>query len=408
MEFWIIVGVITLFAGATLALAARRGGANMASAAAYDVQVYRDQLKEIERDVARGVLSPEDATRTRTEVARRILAADAAAQDEATARAVPARFIGASALGLVLLCGSIWLYANIGAPGYGDLSLAMRVDAAETMRQSRPDQVAAETGLSPGMLPEVGEINEDYLVLVERLRQVVAERPNDLQGYQLLAVSERNLGNFAAARAAYEQYVLLMGDDAGVAEFSDLADIMILAAGGYVSPEAEMWLARALEVDPANGPARYYWGLMRAQTARPDLAFRIWDTLLREGPASAAWIPPIQAQIDEMALRAGINYTQPTPGGMRGPSADDIEAAGEMSIADRMEMIEGMVAGLSERLATDGGPPDEWARLITSLSVLGRREDALAVYWNAKDVFAESPSAIDIINRAGQQAGVAN
>ena len=78
-----------------------------------------------------------------------------------------------------------------------------------------------------------------------------------------------------------------------------------------------------------------------------------------------------------------------------------------MSAADRMEMIGGMVAGLSDRLATDGGPPTDWARLITSLGVLGEQDQALAVFNNALEVFAGDAGALDIIRAAGSQAGVA-
>ena len=107
---------------------------------------------------------------------------------------------------------------------------------------------------------------------------------------------------------------------------------------------------------------------------------------------------------------AGVQYTPAAPGSgtARGPSAEDVEAAGEMSAADRMQMIEGMVSGLSDRLATEGGTAQEWAQLITALGVLGRREQAFAVYSNAQEVFAQDPGAIDQINRAAQQAGVAN
>ncbi len=66
-----------------------------------------------------------------------------------------------------------------------------------------------------------------------------------------------------------------------------------------------------------------------------------------------------------------------------------------------------MVAGLSDRLATEGGPPEDWARLITSLGVLGQSEQALAIFNNAMDVFAGNPGALDMIRNAGSQAGVA-
>lgn len=146
---------------------------------------------------------------------------------------------------------------------------------------------------------------------------------------------------------------------------------------------------------------------MMVQTGRPDIAFRIWDGLLRRGPEDAPWIAPIRAQIMPVSELAGVDYEMPQPTGARGPSAADIEAAGDMSAEDRMAMIGGMVAGLSDRLATQGGPATDWARLITSLAVLDRTEEARTIYDNATEVFAGDTGSLDIIRRAGQQAGVA-
>ena len=70
-------------------------------------------------------------------------------------------------------------------------------------------------------------------------------------------------------------------------------------------------------------------------------------------------------------------------------------------------MIEGMVAGLSDRLATDGGPPEEWAQLIGALGVLERTDQAFAIFKTAEIVFGGNPSAMDMITRAAQRAGVA-
>ena len=88
-----------------------------------------------------------------------------------------------------------------------------------------------------------------------------------------------------------------------------------------------------------------------------------------------------------------------------GPDQGQIEAAGEMSLEERMAMIEGMVEGLSERLATEGGTPDEWGRLVTALRVMGQSDRAYAIWQEALQVFAENPGALDTINRAAEQAG---
>jgi cytochrome c-type biogenesis protein CcmH len=93
-------------------------------------------------------------------------------------------------------------------------------------------------------------------------------------------------------------------------------------------------------------------------------------------------------------------------GALRGPSAGDIDAAQDMTPAERMEMIGGMVESLSSRLASQGGPVEDWARLITSLGVLGETTRARAIYENAVEVFADDPAAMDDIQRAGERAGV--
>ena len=181
---------------------------------------------------------------------------------------------------------------------------------------------------------------------------------------------------------------------------------MVLAAGGYVSPEAEAVAETILARDAQNGVARYYWGLMQLQTGRPDRAFRVWDALLRAGPEDAPWISPILAQIEDVARDAGVRYQLPVIGSGRGPSNEDIEAAEAMSPAERMQMIQGMVSGLAERLASEGGPPDDWAQLITALGVLGRFDQAVVVFENAKRVYGEDPGAMDVINGAADRAGI--
>jgi cytochrome c-type biogenesis protein CcmH len=412
MAFWIITIGLTAVVAGLLALALLRRDDKFSGEADYDLRVYRDQLTEVERDLERGVLSGADATRVRTEVSRRILAAD-------TERRVDSDLVSgapkalALVITLILAGGSFALYKGIGpitglgAPGYGDLALVERIAYADELRKTRPSQAEAEASL-PAQAP-IAEFNADYLRLVQTLRDTVVERPDDIQGHVLLAQNESNLGNFSAAYQAQGRILDLKGDQSTVQDLTDYMDLLVLAAGGYVSPEAEKAARVILARSPDNGIARYYMGLMMAQTGRPDLAFRVWDRQLRTGPEDALWIAPILAQIPEVAQRAGVNYQIPAIGSAKtkGPTSEDIESAGNMTGADRIEMIEGMVAGLSDRLATDGGPPEEWAQLIGALGVLERTDQAFAIFKNAEIVFGGDPSAMDMITRAAQRAGVA-
>lgn len=409
MTFWIITSAMALAVAALLTLALMRARGGAGPAAAYDLQVYRDQLKEVDRDLARGVIGEADAERTRAEVSRRILAADAAARKAQGGIGQPQAMTMVTAVGLAVLviAGSVLLYRGLGAPGYGDLGLKHRLAMAEEARNSRPDQAAAEARM-PAM--PAREIDENYKALLDQLRSTVANRPDDARGHDLLAQHEANSGNFQAAYKAKEQVLRIKGDKAAAQDFSEYGELLIMAAGGYVSPQAEAALAGALERDRTNGPARYYWGAMMAQTGRPDIAFRIWEETLNIGPADAYWIAPIRAQIEEMAARAGIKYTLPPAAGtapmLAGPSAEDMAAASDMSAEDRQDMVRGMVERLSDRLADEGGSPAEWARLIGALGVLGETERAQAIYDEAKQTFADDAAALSQIEGAAQKAGI--
>jgi cytochrome c-type biogenesis protein CcmH len=413
MGFWIVAGVLSLAVAFLILLANLRPREGAAPAAAYDLQVYRDQLKELDRDLERGVLTEDEAARARTEVSRRILEADRAltrAREAESRRSGVERWIVAGGL-LAVVAGSVGVYMQIGAPGYPDLPMATRIAILEEARLNRPDQAAAEEQARNAPRPAMPEQPERE-ELVSRLRTIMEQRPDDPQGMALLASNEAALGNFRAAHLAQSRLIELLGEEATGAQYIDLAEMMILAAGGYVSPEAEAALLQGLEREPRNGTARYYAGLMYAQQGRPDLAFPIWRNLMAESTADAPWLDPIRLQIEEVSALAGERVTlaelpQPAAPATPGPTQEQIDAAGEMPPEDRAAMIEGMVSGLASRLATQGGPPEDWARLISAFGVLGRTEQARAVYGEALGVFADDPAALATIEAAGATLGPA-
>ena len=407
MLFWTITGLIVLAVFTLFARAIATGRDASEDPAAYDLRVYRDQLSEVDRDVARGVLNETDAERVRTEISRRILTVDAALKQSTTGsdQTRPASRILLAGVAAIVAIGTFGIYTQLGAPGYGDLRLKDRIAMAAELRAARPDQATVEASVDQGAAPT--EENAEYIALVEQLRTAISQRPDDLRGHRLLVRAEARLGNLAAAHKAQERVIELSGGpDAPISDLTDYADMMILAAGGFVSPEAERVLTLVLERENGNPIALYYWGLLERQTGRPDTAFRIWDQLLRRGPPDAPWIEPILAQIEEVAAVAGVRYQVPQIGTGRGPTDDDIAAAQDMSPAQRMEMIQGMVSGLSERLATEGGPPQDWAQLISALGVLGQMDQAAAIFTNARDVFSDDPGAMDMINEAADRVGL--
>lgn len=406
MTFWIIITGLSLICGAILGLTLVRGRTGDEPPAAYDLRVYRDQLREVDRDEARRVVSGEEAERIRTEVSRRILAADAALREGGRAAGQP-RWAGPVAAGLAVLVlagASAWLYLHFGAPGYRDRPLQARLDASAEARANRLTQAEAQARVPPAPAPDV---SDDYLDLMEKLRETVAERPDDLRGLRLLVRNEAALGNLEAAHEAQARITEIRGQSATAGEYAHLADLMIGAAGGYVSVEAEAALREALRRNPDEPRARYYLGLYLMQVDRPDGAFRIWEELLRNSPPDAPWTRPIRLQIEDAAQRAGVRYELPPQAPAAGPTAEDIEAAEDLSAQERQEMILGMVARLSDRLAREGGEPEDWARLIAAYGVLGEPGRARDVWAEAQQVFDANPQALARIRRAAKDAGVA-
>lgn len=176
---------------------------------------------------------------------------------------------------------------------------------------NRASQAEAEASLPAGARGDTPEPDPEFLELMEQLRTTVAERPNDIRGHELLARNEAAIGNFSAAHEVQQRLLNIKGENATASDYAAYADMLILAAGGYVSHEAEEALIAALNRDPHNGTARYYWGLMAAQNDRPDFAFDTWIRLLREGPVDAPWIAPIRGQIESVAMRADIHFEMP-------------------------------------------------------------------------------------------------
>ena len=399
--FWISAGAMVLLVALLLVQAMRHAGATAYPAdGSADLAVYRDQLADVERDLGRGVLGQPEADRLRLEVQRRMLEADR--QSGSQLAPMPQAPFG---LGLVVLSvclgAGVAIYFGLGVPGYPDLPLTARLAIADEAYQNRPSQDAAEAA-QPAFVPPV-DIDPALAAMIDQLRGAVASRPDDLLGHTLLAQNEASLGNFAAARMAQEGVVRLKGADVTGEDLSALAQLMVAAAGGTVTPEAERVLIQCLQIDPRNGWARYYSGLMFAQIGRPDRAFSLWEPLLREGPNSAPWIRPISSLIERVADAAGIAYAAPSAG----PDAAAVVAASEMSEADRQAMIAAMVDGLEARLNGEGGPVEDWVKLITSLGVLAEVDRAAAAYQRAGVVYAGLPGELAALKAAAVQAGVA-
>lgn len=385
LAFWIIAIVAAVIATLVIARPLLRGEDRAAPRAAHDAQVFRDQLQELERDVARGVVSPEDAETTKLEISRRLLAADAESRSGVGAGSAPksASFGLAALLMIAAPLGAAWLYTNHGAPGAEDQPFASRGDTI------RPGQEEAEQMMAGRALPpSTGADAEEFEQLVVQLEARLAEAPDDEQGLFLYARSLMNLGRFDEAWPQFARLIELRDGKTDADIYAGLAEGMILAAGGYISPEAEAGLLQVLKRDPTNPSARYYLGRLHTQQGEPELAEAIWLALIEESDPNAPWVAPIRQEMAQLGL--GPRGAD----GLSGPTREEMDAASNLPPAERQAMVADMVARSAERLFSEGGTVPEWQRLIRSYSFLGQPRKAQEAMAAAREAFAGNPAAL--------------
>jgi cytochrome c-type biogenesis protein CcmH len=355
MLLWMIFAVMTA-AGLTAVLwPLMRPPAGTVAGATHDVEVYRDQLKEIDRDLARGVLNAGDAESARREVSRRLLAADAAASGggAGTPKQSSGRVRRIAAIATIIAIPAIGLavYLFSGSPGLEGRPLAQRF-AGPVESRSMPE-------------------------LVARVEAHLRDNPDDAKGWRVLAPVYMRLGRFTDAADGFRQVLRIEGRVPEI--LVDYGESLAMGEGGLVTADASRAFAEAAALSAEVPKAHFYLGLAELQDGHKDEAVAIWRGMLAGAPADAPWRAAVEQQIAQATGEAG---TAPVLGG------DAMAAAGDMAPEERQRMIEGMVQGLAERLAADGGTIDEWLRLARAQSVLGRAEEATATLDRARTAFA--------------------
>ncbi|MER8580741.1 c-type cytochrome biogenesis protein CcmI [Mesorhizobium sp. M1423] len=344
MLFWVIAAILTLGASLAVLLPLAGGSKNASAAGNHDLEVYRDQLAELDRDMARGLIQPMEAEEARTEIARRILRLSNAGQADATATQ-PSRStrLVATAAVLVVPLVSWGLYGQLGSPDLPSQPLSERL--AKNPADSSVDE------------------------LIARAEAHLAANPSDGRGWDVLAPIYLRMQRYADAVTAYRNAIRLDGDSA--ARQAGLGEAIANAAGGIVSADAQAAFEAALKLDPANPKATFYLAMAMAQEGRIAEATAAWQKMLAALPQGSPWRGAVEQALAESAAR---NVASEAPA--KGPSADDIDAASSMSPQDRQALISTMVAGLDEKLRQNPRDEEGWMQLVRSYAVLGKTDQA--------------------------------
>jgi cytochrome c-type biogenesis protein CcmH len=332
-----------------------------------EAAVYRDQLTEIDRDVATGLINPPEAAAARVEISRRLLAA-VDNQPETTSRSsVKLRRVAAviALIGLPLV--AVGLYYPLGSPELPDSPLAQR------------SQTPAAT--------------QSLDKLVAQVEQHLEAEPADGRGWTILAPVLARLGRMDDAVHAFRNSITYSGENA--TRRADLGEALVAAAGGIVTGEAKAEFERAVALNADEVKANYFLGLAAEQDGHAAEAAAIWRAMLAKAPPDAPWRPLIQSAL----VRVGGT---PAPA----LSNDAMTAAKDMSETDRSAMIRSMVERLATRLHQNGDDVEGWLRLVRAYMVMGDADKAKAASSDARQALAKDPGRLQQLNDGLKNLGL--
>jgi cytochrome c-type biogenesis protein CcmH len=359
--FWIVAGLLVVVALAVLLRplvwrAGRDAGEGEAT-----VAMFRRQLADIDTELAQGRLASDEANTTRTEVTRRMLAAADREHEEidlAAANPTEASWRVGAAVGVagLLPAAALAIYFAVGAPA----AINPRT-AAGTASGAGPHDAA------------------EFAAAADQLKARLEREPDHPEGWALLGRTLVSLQRFDEAGDAYRRAIAFKPDEPQL--HAELGEVLVLVAGGTVTPAAEAEFAQS-----GNDPrARFYGAEAALQRGDAAAASSALQALLADAPADAPWRKIVAARLAQIAPGE-----QPADA-KTGPTARDIAAAESMSTEERQAMIRNMVDRLAARLEQHPDDKEGWARLAHAYEVLGDLDKAQAARAHAEAAGTSPP-----------------
>ncbi len=399
MVFWILVAC--LVAAVTLAITRpllRADSEPMAGgdagAAAADVAVYKDQLREVASDEASGTLAPAEAESARSEIARRLLRSTAVSEKNDTrteGRRNRFATFASTAVVVLLPVASLALYLAYGTPGLPGDPLSARL--AETADTKNPNDLVAK--------------------VEQRLRQ----HPEDGTGWSVIAPVYYAMGRYADAAKAYANAMRLVGETP--ARLQGFANARIRVENGVIPEDARKALERILAIAPDRKEPRIWLALAKEQDGKIAEAAADYRKLIQEAPANAPWRKMLEARLASLTPGADKAVTDTNAAGeptqkaanpdavaSSPPSGADAASVMAMSPSERQAFIKRMVEGLAARLKANGNDPAGWVSLIRAYKVLGRGEDAAKALSDARANLKDDKVGLARVEDMARKLGV--
>ena len=369
MILGLILAALTLAVLVVLLFPLLRKQTEISQRVDYDIVVYRDQLAEVDKDVARELLTSDQAAAARAEIYRRMLAAEDAEEAISnrglkSGEGFRSRLVLAIALFIAVPLGAGLLYIYLGSPELPGKSYAEQKNSSEFAMATEAEKWAAQLAIKP-----------------------------DAEGFKRLADTYFTLRRYDQAASAYQQVIDMNGGNATV--WSELGEALTIGHEDLVVPEAHKAFTKALRLDKHDARARFYLGLSETQINEPRRAVAIWRDLEKDSPADAPWLAMVREHITSFAKDGGFDplSVPPEPPSLLSPhdvavkgtgkslpaassAADTATSIMAMKPDDQKIMIHKMVDRLAEKMKANPNDLDGWSRLANAYRVLGETDKA--------------------------------
>ncbi len=369
MTLWIVFGVLTIV---TLLAVLRpfwwSSKAATDDLTGFDVEVYRDQLNELERDGERGLINDAEKAAAHNEISRRLLAATAKAEKAANESQISKKtsnaIAGLTAIGVLGLSG--YIYSQMGQPNLPDVPQQQRIENAAK--------------------------NQDMPALILKVQQFLQKNPNDIRGWKVLAPALKRMKKYDEAAKAYARIMQLEKPTPTL--LTDYAESLLLGNKGELTERVKVALQTAMKMDPKFTKAGFYWAAALQQDGQYDESLKVWRQLMTDNPKD------IKLQMFAQRQIAAIKNQK---GKMPALDKDQRQAAANMTAKDRQEMIRSMVDRLAGKLKENGKDLDGWLRLIRARMVLGDKKAALGALEQARSNFTDDQAALAKLKEVQEQ-----
>lgn len=410
--FWITAAILSACAVVPLLwpLLRHTDAATGDDRAERDLAVYRDQIAELERERAEGMIDAAAAQAAKAEIGRRMLAVAEAGGPPAmvTATTGMSSAMGMSATvtslpgdttarspqplmgGRLVLAITILLLVPLGA-----LSVYLPLGHPERPGQPWSPKPESTAAVPPEILEALG-----------KLERHLETTPSDRKGWMLLGQVYARMARHEDSINAYRKARTLAPEDPEAA--GALGEALTVANRGTIPEEAQQAFTAVLAKDPRNPRARYYAAIAREQAGDAAGALDALVALIADSTADAPWLPVVRERATTLAKRLNrdpatvipapapaLPAAPPAASGAAPPLApEQLAEAKSLSPEERQKRVRAMVEALAGRLRESPGDADGWLKLANSYDVLGEKDKADAA---VRQAVAAAPKRIDVL-----------